>query len=198
MVSEPRIHRGGRRVATASKLRVFVVALTAAFVALVGRGAAAQTPSEYKVKAAFLYNFAKFVEWPPQVGDEMRLCVLGEDPFGEDLDALAQGKTVQSKWLRVARLPTLDGLEQCHVVFIDAADLDDLSQVLRRAHEAHVLTVGNTHEFADRGGIISFVMESNKVRFEINTASAEQAGLRISSQLLKLAAKVINDPIAPE
>jgi len=164
----------------------------------ISRAASAQTPTEYKVKAAFLYNFAKFVEWPPLQGDEMRLCVVGEDPFGEDLDALAQGKTVQSKWLRVSRLPTPEGIEQCQVVFIQAAGPDDLSYVLRKAHEAHVLTVGDTHEFADQGGIISFVIEANKVRFEINTASAEQAGLRISSQLLKLAVKVINDPIAPE
>jgi hypothetical protein len=189
--------RTGSWTATHRRLAAW---LAATFVALLAVGVGAETPTEYKVKAAFLYNFAKFVEWPPPAasGDEMRLCVVGADPFGAELDELVAGKTVQNKWLRVARLSVSDDIEQCQVAFINAADREDLAYVLRRAHDAHALTVGESHAFIGRGGIISFVMDGNKVRFEINAAAAERAGLRISSQLLKLAARVINEPIAAE
>lgn len=179
--------------------RILAAVLAAA---LAGAPAARAQSAEYQVKAAFLYNFAKFVEWPPGPAtaraDELRLCVFGEDPFGDDLDALAEGKAVQNKWLRVARVSTLDDVQQCQVVFISSIDIGDLAPILRKAHDAHALTVGESHEFVSQGGIISFVMEGNKVRFEINTASAERANLRISSQLLKLAARVINNPVAVE
>lgn len=159
---------------------------------------AAQELSEYQVKAAFLYNFAKFVDWPEPKLDtadnRLHICVLGADPFGEELDATVDGKTIQGKWLTVLRLQSGDDLRHCHLLFIGDSGEFHLPFVLNEAREAHVLTVGDSPDFAFQGGMINFRMEENKVRFEINARAAEEAGLRISSQLLKLAVRLIGEP----
>jgi hypothetical protein len=155
---------------------------------------AAQDPSEYQVKAAFLYNFTKFVDWPEAKlngADHLYLCVLGADPFGEELDLTVAGKSVKGKWLTVRRLQNGGDVRDCHLLFVADADQFHLEFVLNEAREAHVLTVGDTEDFAARGGMINFRMDGNKVRFEINATAAEEAGLRISSHLLKLAVHVI-------
>lgn len=162
---------------------------------------AADALTEHEVKAAFVYNFVKFVDWPPSKlnpGDErIFLCVVGEDAVVGRLEADVDGKVVRGKRLTVARLHLGDGLQHCHVLFVGHTYEFDRTAVLDEVRDAHVLTVGDSEDFAVRGGMINFRMQDRKVRFEINAAAAQRADLRISSQLLKLAIRLIAEP-APE
>lgn len=146
---------------------------------------------EYQIKAAFLYNFAKFVGWPAHAFKEARstmtLCVLGSDPFGAALDQAIAGKTVAGRKMVVARFEGLPHLDVCHILFISPSERDRLAQILDTLTGSSVLTVGDTERFAHQGGMINFYVDENKVRFEINERAAERAGLKISSKLLKLA-----------
>lgn len=150
--------------------------------------------TQYQVEAAFLYNFAKYVTWPPQAfaGPDAPLVigVLGDDPFGDDLTAAtARAKTVQGRPLQVVRGRSAAELARCHILFVSSSEESRLAQhlaVLNRAN-SFALTVGETDDFLRAGGMIRFVVETNKVRFEINAANAERAGLAISSKLLSLA-----------
>jgi hypothetical protein len=148
-------------------------------------------PSEYEVKAAFLYNFALYVEWPPDgfppSGQAFVVTVLGPDPFGEALDTILHGKTIRDRRLEVRRVGRAEDVGRSQILFIGEADSEDLGRILRRLEAAPILTVGETAHFAERGGMISFRKEKDRVGFEINLGSAERARLRISSQLLKLA-----------
>lgn len=162
-----------------------------------GRLAAAERPlvtSEYAVKAAFLYNFAKFVDWPADAfrgpRDPMVLCLLGEDPFGRELDQTVGGKTVLGRQLVVRRLATPAGLEECHILFVSSSEAPRFGQVLAAVGDRAVLTVGEGEAFGRAGGIISFVVRQSRVRFQIDRAAAARAGLDISSHLLELAETV--------
>lgn len=154
-------------------------------------GAHAQeiTPSEYQVKAAFLYNFLNFVEWPAGNSSEedpsISVCVLGEDPFGPSLDAL-DGQTVGSKRVLVKRIRNLKGTRDCHSLFVSDSEKGDLREILSFIESSSVLTVGDIEGFAEAGGIIGFVTEGNKVRFNINIDAARQSRLKISSKLLRV------------
>lgn len=160
--------------------------------ALVGGSPAAEAQAlrEYQIKAAFLYNFLKFVDWPsqalPETSDAITICVFGDDPFGEALDFI-KDKMVRGRRLAIRRLGPVTNLEACHVLFIGASEEARVPQVMQSLRGSSVLTVGEMERFAEAGGIINFVLEKNKVRFEINLNSAERAGLKLSSQLLSLA-----------
>jgi len=156
----------------------------------------AQTASEYDIKAAFLYNFTKFVDWPsdafPDPGS-LKVCVLGENPFGSSLQTIA-GELVGNRKLTVMRTDSLARPAGCQVLFISRSERERVPQILAAVKGSPVLTVGDTRGFADEGVIINFVLEGSKVRFEINTDSAERAGLKISSKLLQLAKRIVANP----
>jgi hypothetical protein len=156
--------------------------------------AQAQDAGEYPVKAAFLYNFAKFVEWPPETSGgpsaPLVLGVLGDDPFGGTIDQLVAGKTANGRPLVVRRLKWGEDLRQCHILFISSSEHKRLPQILEALRGASVLTVGDMDQFGQQGGMIQFVLEQSKVRFEINIAAGEQARLKFSSKLLALAKTV--------
>ena len=149
--------------------------------------------SEYDVKAAFLFNFTKFVEWPPAAfADErspLKICVLGDNPFGKTLHAL-MGEEVGGRRLLLAHLENLKDLESCHVLYVSRSERDRLAQVLAGVRGAPVLTVADSPGFIDQGGMINFILENSKVRFDVNQEAAERAGLKISSRLLALAKHV--------
>lgn len=154
-------------------------------------GVQAQSSHEYEIKAAFLYNFVKFVEWPsealPETSNIITVCVLGDDLPVEALESI-RGKTVRGRNLAVRRIrPIKDIASSCHVLFISSSEESRLPQVMQDIHGSSVLTVGEMERFISSGGIINFVIEKNKVRFEINPISAERARLKLSSQLLNLA-----------
>jgi hypothetical protein len=146
--------------------------------------------SEYQVKAAFLLNFGKFVEWPDAAfSDDGRLhiCVLGEDPFGETLDATLKGRTVGNRQVTPRRIGGPAAADSCQIVFVSRSERDHVRAILQALSGDPVLLVGEVDRFAREGGMINFIEVDQKIRFEINEVAAREAGLKISSQLLKLA-----------
>ena len=156
-----------------------------------GAAGAQTAATEYAVKAAFLYNFTKFVEWPDSAFPEgtLRLCVLGEDPFGKALQTVA-GEEVAGHKLIVLSTGKLSDPAGCQVLFISRSERERMPRILADLRDLPVLTVSDTGGFIDQGGIINFTLEEGKVRFEINQESAERAGIKISSKLLRLATRV--------
>lgn len=150
-------------------------------------------PLEYQLKAAFLYQFVKFVEWPPTAfltsRDKVIIGLLGESPMKAALAAI-EGKEAKGRQVRVEVYKTLDDLHYCHVLFISPSMDDRLPAILKRLRGWSSLTVSNMDGFARRGGMINFVTVENKIRFEVNVKAAERAHVRISSQLLRLASLV--------
>ena len=184
--------------------QVTVLARSAAVVALVTllggafpplAASASPEPSpveEYRLKAALLYRFAQFVQWPAdprKPADRVALCVLGKNPFGEALNVL-DGRQVAGRPLRVRQLGRGDGLDPCHLLFVSASEEGRLESILRASERAGLLTVGDMERFAERGGIIGLVTVERRIRFDIHLHAARGAGLDISSRLLALARKV--------
>jgi hypothetical protein len=163
-----------------------------AFAAAAG-SEAERTLTEFDVKAAYLYNFARFVEWPAQAGagagvaPPFVVAVLGDDPFGSTLDETLAGKAIGERPFVVRRVSTPEAAAGAQIVFVSASERSRLPHVLRVLEQAGALTVSDLPGFAERGGMIGFRKEGRKVRFDINPGSAERAGLTLSSQLLKLA-----------
>lgn len=148
---------------------------------------------EYGVKAAFLYNFTKFVEWPRSAFDErgsLRLCVLGEDPFGKSLSTAVEGEEVQGRPITLLRIDSLDDPRLCHLLFLGHTETERFPAVLAAVRGAPVLTVGEAPGILDKGAGINFLLQDGKVRFEINQAAVEAHGLKMSSKLLRLATRV--------
>jgi len=151
---------------------------------VLARAQAAEVPLEYRVKAAYLFNFTRFVEWPDEPSDTtpLRICVASENPFGTILEETIRGERVNGRPLqaRVVRQP-----RGCHVLFIPRGVAGD--PYLRATRGRPVLTVGETPDFLRSGGIVNFVLEDGKIRFEIERDAAARANLTISSRLLRLA-----------
>jgi YfiR/HmsC-like len=156
------------------------------------------TTDEYAVKAAFLYHFAQFVEWPQESfkdgGSALTYCTLGEDPFHGALDTSLRGKTIGTRPLRVVHFKQQQEIYGCQVLFIGAAEKKQIPSVLTSLKGSPVLSVGDTEHFAEEGGMIGFLVEENKMHFEINLEAAERSKLKISSRLLALAKTVIGGP----
>jgi hypothetical protein len=170
---------------------VLIVALMSG---LCGTQAKAQSDNEYQIKGAFLYNFAKFVEWPAAAFNDDNAAfifgIVGEDPFGSALDQTINGKTINGRQLVITRLKWGQNLRGCQILFVSSSERSHLAQILGSLSGASVLTVGEMAQFSQQGGIIRFMMEENKLRFEINTEAAAGAGLKVSSKLLTLAKTV--------
>ena len=151
-------------------------------------------PAEYEVKAAYLYNFGRFVEWPAKVAsdksDSFRICVLGQDPFGRILDEALSGETIDGKHVVAKRITKSSEAVDCRILFISSSEEKRLNDTLMAIDKAGVLTVSDIPEFLQRGGMIQFVLDSNRVRFEINLIAAQNASLTLSSELLKVAKAV--------
>jgi YfiR/HmsC-like len=145
-------------------------------------------PGEYEVKAVFIYNLAKFIEWPDKsLGSSSTLTVyiLGDDPFGSDWDAIT-GKLIKGKRIVVQPIDSPDDLGKAGILFISSSEKENLRDILKRTSGLPILTVGDTKSFAQRGVMINFYIENNKIRFEINLEAANLAGLKISSNVLRM------------
>jgi len=158
--------------------------------------AQAQSATEYQVKAAFLFNFAKFVDWPadafPTADAPLQICVLGPDPFGRDFEQIIVEKTVNGHRIEVAHPDALPQAKACQILFVAFSEKPQIRQILEGLKGASVLTVGDTPGFVQMGGIINFVLDDNRVRFEINQKAAELAHLKLSARLLTVAKLVLS------
>jgi YfiR/HmsC-like len=149
------------------------------------------TASEYEVKAAFLFNFVQYVDWPPQAfaapQSPVVIGILGDDPFGDIIDRIVRGETVKNRRVVVQRSRQIDSLKDCHLLFISKSEKGRLAQIFYKLAGRSVLTVGETDQFAQSGGVINFHRQGANIRFEINLDTAASSGLKISSKLLRLA-----------
>ncbi len=155
--------------------------------------ARAQAPAadEYPVKAAFLFNFAKFIEWPADAfkrsDDPFAICVLGQNPFGSALADIVRNKTVANRGFVVREVSNAQQATKCHIVFVTASERKRFHSLLEELKGHSILTVGEAEDFTADGGVINFKLKDARVRIEIDTEAAERARLRISSKLLSLA-----------
>lgn len=151
--------------------------------------------AEYRIKAAFLFNFAKFVEWPAGTfGDgkqPITFCTIGEDPFRGKLDEVVSGKTIDNHVVQVRHYKQPPDARGCHVLFIGAEQKNQWASTLEHLKHSPVLTVGEINHFTQERGMIGLILEENKLRFDINLDAARSAQLKISSKLLSLAKVVI-------
>jgi hypothetical protein len=147
--------------------------------------------SEYQVKAAFLVNFARFVEWPPQsfgaANDPLVVGVYGNGLFGAALEEAVLGKRIGGRPAVIRRTSQISALRSCHVVFLPASEINHFRELSNSLGDLSVLLVGETEGFAESGGVINFILENERVRFEISPSAAARVHLKISSKLLQLA-----------
>jgi len=169
--------------------RLLSLPLLALF-ALAASGFAQAQTNEYALKAAFIYNFAVFSEWPAETGNTLTLCVFGGDPFGEELDKL-QGRNTGRQTLAVRRVGGLDGLKNCQIVFVAAPAIGSLERVLASLAGLPVLVVADSPGAMRQGAILNMAKtDEGKITFEANLAAARSRGLYLSSKLLRLATEV--------
>jgi hypothetical protein len=146
---------------------------------------------EYDVKAAMIYNFALFIDWPDQsfssATEPISVCVLGEDPFGQSLETNFEGKTVRGRQLEIRRVQRLPELQTCHIAFISPSERKRIPEIISAVGNSSVLTIGDVKDFVESGGVIGFRTEDEKIRFDINIKAAQHANLKISYKLLNLA-----------
>jgi len=152
-------------------------------------------PGEYQIKAAILYNFAKFVEWPTdafsQPSAPLVIGILGEDPFGSAFDAV-KDKLIRGRKVQVLRSRKAQDLSRCHVLFMSSSERGRLSSVLKAFQGTGTLLVGDMDKFAARGGMVGLVLRNDMIDFEINVDAVQRAGLKISDRLLN-AARIVRD-----
>jgi len=157
----------------------------------------AQSSGEYEVKAAFLYKFASFVEWPEAARHgALGICVVGQDPFGSALERVVEGKTIGGREFTVRRLKTWQAGTGCHILFVAASEKQRLGPLLGQLKHETILTVGDVPGFCESGGAINLSVVASRVRLEINLDAATRAGLQVSSKLLSLAQVVRSAPAA--
>jgi YfiR/HmsC-like len=153
--------------------------------------AQSQPLSEYEIKAGFLFNFTKFVEWPPDAFADSSvpivLGIVGDNPVTDLLTETAAGKTVNGRAVVVRRFKEGQDLRSCHIVFVSSSEGKHVPQILESVKGSRVLTVGETSGFAQSGGMINFFVEGNKVRLEINLDAAARARLKISAKVIAVA-----------
>lgn len=149
-----------------------------------------QEAREYLLKAAFLYNFAQFVDWPvdsfKNESAPIHLVILGSDPFGSALETI-RDKTVKGRKLVIKRVSRIENLEDCHLLFISASEKGQIKTILHSLRNRSLLTISDLEKFTHLGGVIGLLTVEDKIQFEINLEAAQRNRLKISSELLKLA-----------
>ncbi len=161
-------------------------------------GSAQMAPTkEFQIKSVFLFNFAQFVEWPPEAfsgpQSPILIGVLGEDPFGRALDEVVTGEAILRRQLIVERFHRVEDIKTCHILFISPSEAEKYEQIFAALRGRSILTVGDTEGFAARGGMIRFRTDHNRIRLGVNVEAAQAAGLTISSKLLR-AAEIVAPP----
>lgn len=155
----------------------------------------AQRALEYEVKAAYLYNIVNFVTWPPDAfaspSDPLHVCVFGPDPFGRALDTAMQSGTSNGRPVAVSRATDASALGDCELVFLAGRNTDRIDQAVRATAQRPVLMVGESPDFLQHGGMIEFVVDGGRVRFDVNLPAASARGLTLSSRLLQVARTVV-------
>lgn len=163
-----------------------------AILSLTATAHAQKRPTEYQVKAAYLFNFGRFVKWPASAtaANDFAICVLGSDPFQGTLESIVSGERVDGKPVTVRHLNSAEDAGGCKIVFVSNSEQERLGPIMAALRHDPVLTVSDADRFVDHDGIIQFVMDGDRVRFQVNLSAAKNAGLGLSSELLKVATAV--------
>src|SRR5713226_5324723 len=154
-----------------------------------------RSPTEYEVKAAFIYNFARYIQWPKEspTNTPFVIGVIGKDPFGVALDDAILGQKIQGRPVVIKRFTNIDNVANCDILFVCASESGRLQQIFGALHQAPVLTIGDVDQFAERGGMINLTTEDKRIRFEMNVQAIGRSGLKAGSQLLRLA-RIVTEP----
>ncbi len=192
------LHRARLRAISFRPLAVSLLALVIPLVLLLAPTEPARAqpdnPGEYQIKAAFLYNFAKFTEWGTSSKltreGTFLLCITGRDPFGPALTAI-EGKLIAGQRLQVKLNVAMEDVGACQMLFVSDSEERRVAAILKAARQYPILTVSDIEGFADTGGMVGLMLADNRIQFDINMAAANAANLKISSQLLRLARTVI-------
>ena len=185
-----------RTLSARSRRRWLSMAVAASMIAAPSMAAPAQEANEQLLKVAFIYNFAKFTTWPAESFSDpaapIDLCVIGKQEFGTAFDSV-QGKSVGGRTVNVKYLNTLKAQDKCHVVFIARSEQSRVPRIVKANQTIQALTVSDVDGFVEEGGMIRLVREpDDRISFEINPKTAEEAGLKLSSRLLNLAKRIVN------
>ena len=189
-----------RAMARAAMVRLLTAVLAAVVFPCVATITNAETPAltEYQVKALFLFNFAKYVDWPPHAfADDSAPIVIGlvgQDNFGDNFKQAITGKTINGRPVVVKHVSSEQEYKGCHILFISASEKSGLPEILNAVKDSPVLTVGETERFLAQTGMINFTKKENKIRLEINLGAVQRANLKISSKLLSVADVVMGKP----
>jgi hypothetical protein len=155
----------------------------------------AQTATEYQVKAAYVYAFTKFVEWPPSSfahrDTPLQMCVFADPVFESELSRLARGKSVGGHPVSVMGVSKAEAVRECHLLFLSSSEGSKLHRILETLRGTSVLTIGETKGFVEEGGIINLVRQAEHIRFEVNHKAANDAGIQVSARLLSVATLVL-------
>jgi hypothetical protein len=184
--------------ATASHTVRLVTAVLAALLWVCA--VSAQTPalSEYQVKALFLFNFAKYVDWPAESfsGNSAPIVIglVGDDNFGDNLNRVIDGKSINGRPVVVKRVASEEEYKSCHILFVSASEKERMAEILNAVKDLATLTVGETDEFLVQEGMINLTKKENKIRVEINLIPAQRVKLKLSSKLLSVADTVMGKP----
>lgn len=189
-----------RPIRSRRKSRWFrLIACAALILSLVGMRVRAQAQvrsEEYRLKLVFLYNLAKFVEWPadafPSPKSPLNLCVIGLNPFDRELEQQLAERSINGHPYLTRTAQASDDLSACHIIFLPAGSDHSLSAILKREGGSSTITVGESARFARRGGTVNFVLEGSRLRFEVNIDATQRTRSRISSRFLVLA-KIVKD-----
>lgn len=173
-----------------------LAALSTTIVMTLGSTAAAQGPSASDLKAAFLFNFAKFAEWPSLAPDApVTVCIFGDDDVAKSLAENVRGQSVETHLVAVVRLPGDVPTRSCHVLFVTGPDARRAAALIEEAAPSPVLTVSDTTRFAETGGMVELFFESGQMRFAVNVDTVRRSRVRLSSRLLGLA-RIVRNPHA--
>jgi hypothetical protein len=172
-------------------LALWAAAGAATVLAQTEAATAQASPTEYQLKAVFLFNFAQFAEWPEAAfaapDSPLIIGILGKDPFGAALDQTVQGETLNGHPLVVRRYSRLDEIPTCHILFVNLPERESVDSVLGRLQQRPILTVSDGDRFTSRGGMIQFVMDRKRIRLRVNLDAANAAHVKLSSKLLRSA-----------
>jgi hypothetical protein len=161
---------------------------------LISNCLAQEKPSEYEVKAAFLFNFAKFIEWPPEAFAETNspivIGILGKNNFGGSLEKIINDRKVNNRSFQFRNFNSGTDAINCQILFVSSSEKNDFPKIISTLHDASILTVSEADGFIKAGGMVNFLFEGNNIRFQISDEAAKKAGLKISSKLLSLAVPI--------
>lgn len=177
--------------------RRLVMSTVAAASLLLCASATAQVPAEEEVRAAFLYNFTKFVEWPApsgqKAGEPFRMCVVADADFTRVVDTIIRGESVLGRPLVLVTPTSADVARTCHLLYVSKRERDRVARLVAAVRDLPVLTVSDAPRFLDNGGAIQFVLDNRRVRFDISLVAADRARLRVSSNLLRVARNIVEN-----